>query len=60
MFAHQFCRDIAKAVREVLSKPKSQWRNNCLKAREYLHWGEDAHIILEQLEGAVKQPWVRT
>ena len=51
---------IAKAVREVLSKPKSQWRNNCLKAREYLHWGEDAHIILEQLEGAVKQPWVRT
>ena len=51
---------IAKAVKEVLSKPKSHWRDNCLNARKHLHWGADAHIILEQLEGAMKQPWVRT
>ena len=51
---------IAKAVGEVLSKPKSHWRTNCLKARGNLHWGADTHIILEQLEGARKQPWVKT
>ena len=49
---------IAKAVKEVLSKPKSHWRNNC-PCQKTPALGADAHIILEQLEGAMKQPWVR-
>ena len=51
---------IAKAVNEVLSKPKNHWSNACLKARENLHWGADAHIILDQLENAKNQPWVKS
>ena len=50
---------ISKAVKEVLSQPKEQWRKACLNARENLHWGADAHIILEQLDRAKSQPWVK-
>ena len=50
--------EIAKAVNEVLSKPKEHWRTACLEARENLHWGADSHIIIEQLELSKKQPWV--
>ena len=51
---------IVRAVNEVLSKPKEHWMNACLKARENLHWGADAHIILEQLERSKNQPWVKS
>ena len=52
--------EIAKAVNEVLSKPKEHWREACLKAREDLHWDADSHIIIDQLELAKKQPWVKS
>ena len=51
---------IANAVNEVFSKPKEYWREACLKARENLHWGTDAHIITEQLERASEQSWVKS
>jgi glycosyltransferase involved in cell wall biosynthesis len=51
---------IADAVSMVLSKPKEYWREACLKNRENLHWGADAHIISEQLERAGEQAWVKS
>lgn len=51
---------IADAVSQVFSKPKEYWRESCLKARENLHWGTDAHIIIEQLERASEQSWVKS
>ena len=50
---------IVKAVKEVLSQPKEHWRKACLNARENLHWDADSHIILEQLDRAKSQPWVK-
>ena len=50
---------IAKAVRKVLEKPKEYWKENCLNARENLHWGADAHVIHKQLEKSQSQPWVK-
>ena len=50
---------IAKAVRKVLEMPKDYWKENCLNARENLHWGADAHVIHKQLEKAQNQPWVK-
>ena len=50
---------IASAVKKMLEKPKSVWLKACMKARENLHWGADSHVIIEQLEKASDQPWVK-
>lgn len=51
---------IAKAVEKVLETPRKQWFEACMVARENLHWGTDSHLILENLESAKSQSWVRT
>ncbi|MAO46432.1 MAG: hypothetical protein CL823_04710 [Crocinitomicaceae bacterium] len=50
---------IASAVKKMLEKPKSVWLKACMNARENLHWGADSHVIIEQLEKASYQPWVK-
>ena len=50
---------IASAVKKMLEKPKSVWLKACMNARENLHWGADSHVIIEQLEKASDQPWVK-
>jgi glycosyltransferase involved in cell wall biosynthesis len=50
---------IASAVKKMLQKPKSVWLKACMNARENLHWGVDSHVIIEQLEKASDQPWVK-
>ena len=50
---------IASAVKKMLEKPKSVWFKACMNARENLHWGADSHVIIEQLEKASDQPWVK-
>ena len=50
---------IASAVKKMLEKPKSVWLKACMNARENLHWGADSHVIIEQLEKASSQPWVK-
>ena len=51
--------EIARGVKEVLSKPRSSWSQACMSARENLHWGVDSRLITEFLEDAVKhQVWV--
>lgn len=50
---------IAQAVYEVLETPRNTWFESCMKARQNLHWGTDSHLILENIESAKKQSWVR-
>lgn len=50
---------IASAVKKMLEKPKSVWLKAFMNARENLHWGADSHVIIEQLEKASDQPWVK-
>lgn len=50
---------IASAVKKMLEKPKSVWLKASMNARENLHWGADSHVIIEQLEKASDQPWVK-
>lgn len=50
---------IAIAVQKVLETPRENWFEACMKARKNLHWGTDSHLILENLESAKSQKWVR-
>jgi glycosyltransferase involved in cell wall biosynthesis len=50
---------ISDAVFKVLKTPRKQWFDSCMKARQNLHWGTDSHVILEILDSAKSQSWVR-
>ena len=50
---------ISDAVFMVLKTPRKQWFDSCMKARQNLHWGTDSHVILEILDSAKSQSWVR-
>lgn len=50
---------ISDAVFKVLKTPRKQWFDSCMKARQNLHWGTDSYVILDILDSAKSQSWVR-
>lgn len=50
---------IAEAVYKALETPRETWFKSCMEARKKLHWGTDSHFILENLESAKQQQWVK-